>query len=214
MLGLEGYGSDDSDSESPSQQQQRPQPQATPASSTSKKSTLSLPPPTRSLPKAKSKRTVFTVAKPSKPASSDEDGDDERPSKRPRINARTGAGSSSLLAMLPAPSKTTPVRTAPPRVLGSASQGGNAGVIMPPFIDSLPRGDIPNGSIENKAEEVDKSTSLVPPSLAKGKEQVASIDKEAKSVSSAPAAAAVDFFSLGISYCCHVMLLYILPNPL
>ena len=198
MLGLDEYGSDGSDSESPFQQQQRPEPQST-TSSTSKKSTFSLPPPKKPLPKAKSKHPVFTVAKPSKDASSDGDEDRERPPKRLRLDARTGAGSSLLLAMLPAPSKTAPVRVAPPRVLGSASQGGNAGVIVPLPVDNFSSGD---GFTEDNADVVDKSTLLVPPSLVKEKTQAAPLDKETKSASSEPT---VDFFSLGInpSAMCH-----------
>ncbi|KAF8509266.1 mitotic checkpoint regulator, MAD2B-interacting-domain-containing protein [Gautieria morchelliformis] len=195
MLGLEGYGSDDSDSES-LPPPQRPQAQAGPASSTSTKSSFSLPPPTRSLPKPKAKRPVFTAVKPPKATSSDEEGGGgERPAKRPRLDARTAAGSSSLLAMLPAPLKAVPARTAPPRVLGSAFQGGNAGVIVPSSSDSSTVWDDPNGTTEDHIDVVDKSTLLLPPSLAKGKSQAASMDKEPKSVSST----AVDFFSLGSS---------------
>lgn len=196
--GLEGYGSDQSDSESSSNPIQL---QA--AASSPKKSTFSLPPPTntnaaksRSLQpsKSRSKRPVFTVAKPSGAYSDGEGDGKERASKKPRLDSRTAAGSSSLLAMLPAPSKAAPVSTASPQILGAAAQGGGRTGVLMTFNKHTVQ-DESNGCDTQITDAIEpKSTTLLPPSLTRGKTKPPAPPKES---TFAPQVPSVDFFSLG-----------------
>ncbi|KAF8522245.1 mitotic checkpoint regulator, MAD2B-interacting-domain-containing protein [Hysterangium stoloniferum] len=150
--GLEAYNSDDSDSETTQQPLAKPPPAST-------KPPFSFPPP-----KSKGRRTVFTIAKPEKGLSDDDDDDNQkRPAKKPRLDSRAGAGSSSLVMMLPAPKRAIPVPAAPARVLGGAAQGGGGvGVIMASASGYPQQDDDPTA-----ADFESKSTILLPPSLSR-----------------------------------------------
>ncbi|GJJ12102.1 hypothetical protein Clacol_006343 [Clathrus columnatus] len=102
--GLDVYGSDESDSDSLIQVQKKTVDEH---KSSASKSLLSLPPPVHSA-KPRPRRAVFTVAKPTRGPTSDEENEEDHPkvTKKPRLDSKAGAGSSSLLAMLPAPSKS------------------------------------------------------------------------------------------------------------
>lgn len=170
MLGLAAYGSDDSDSETT----QRNMPETKPIPASSSSSLISKP-----LPRSRTKRTVFTVAKPSKQSHSDVDSDEaERPTKKAKLESRKGKGSSSLLAMLPAPSKKIPPPKSPTR--GTYGTGVN---LKFPSAEEV--------SENKESRDVDKSTFLLPPSLEKSK------IKSNKGDHPIAAASEVDFFSLG-----------------
>ena len=115
MLGVEDYGSeDDSDNESP-QNPPKPPPKALSSSTLSN----SLGKPTK--PKRAPKKITITL--PELLNGSDDGADEERPpAKKPRLHE--GAGSSSLLSMLPAPKQTQPIVTPPERVLGAGRGPG------------------------------------------------------------------------------------------
>ena len=180
MLGIEDYGSDvESDNDASSK--------PLGLSSTSSSNL--------SLNNSKTKRIKkIEISLPSLP-SHDSDTDDRRPAKKPRITSSKGAGASSLLSMLPAPTQPLPVKAKkdkePERVLG----GGNG----PGLVFRAPASVQEDG--EWDGDEVKQaSTSFMPLSIKKGKSNVA-LDREDSrpqrlpKVSSAPA---VDFFSLGV----------------
>ncbi|KAG1753427.1 mitotic checkpoint regulator, MAD2B-interacting-domain-containing protein [Suillus lakei] len=188
MLGIEDYGSDvDSDNEVPST---APPAKAKPASS--KPSGLSLPPPkssgsSLSLPPPTNARTKrpkkIEITLPSLP-SNESDTDDRPPAKKSRITSSKGAGASSLLNMLPAPTQPLPVKAKKAeRMLG----GGNGpGLVF----------HAPASVQENDEGDGDgASTSFLPPSLKKGKSNV-DLDREDYKLQASPA---VNFFSLGTS---------------
>lgn len=168
--GLEAYGSDESDSDSPVHIED---------SSTAREKTitseslLSLPPPVNSA-KARPKRAIFTVTKPTKNLGLDKDEENEeakRVTKKLKLGPKTSAGSSSLLAMLPAPTKTTlPVTS-------KASKG-----------NLLATTDVEERHAEESAESHSK-TLLIPVQSLKN-------TPNHKSHQSKPS---VDFFSLGSS---------------
>ncbi|KAJ8584940.1 hypothetical protein M405DRAFT_884084 [Rhizopogon salebrosus TDB-379] len=194
MLGIEDYGSDvESDNEGSSIKQPLPPAPAAPSKTSglslppprsSGSSSLSLPPPTSTKTKRPKK---IEISLPSLP-SHDPDTDDRPPAKKPRITSSKGAGSSSLLNMLPAPTQPLPVKAKnkePERVLGG---GGGPGLVF----------HAPASVQEDSEEANGVSTSFLPPSLKKGKFNIALDREDSKpqvlpKVSSAPA---VDFFSL------------------
>ncbi|KAG2157172.1 mitotic checkpoint regulator, MAD2B-interacting-domain-containing protein [Suillus clintonianus] len=195
MLGIEDYGSDvDSDNEVsftaslPKVKAKAPAPSkpsglALPPPKSSGSSSLSLPPPTTT----KTKRTKkIEITLPSLP-SNDSDGDDRPPAKKSRITSSKGAGASSLLNMLPAPTQPLPIKAKKAeRMLG----GGNG----PGLVFHAPASVQEDG--EGDGEEA--STSFLPPSLKKGKSNVA-LDREDYKPQALPKAPAVNFFSLGTS---------------
>ncbi|KIJ44043.1 hypothetical protein M422DRAFT_252538, partial [Sphaerobolus stellatus SS14] len=78
MLGaLAAYASDDSDSDT-LPQNPKAIPKPAPAA-TQKESSLALPSPSQPLSKPKTKRAVFTVAKPTKGSDDDESNESQRP---------------------------------------------------------------------------------------------------------------------------------------
>ncbi|KAF9013856.1 mitotic checkpoint regulator, MAD2B-interacting-domain-containing protein [Cyathus striatus] len=188
MLGIEGYGSDaDSDSE------------------------ISIPTkPVQSQPKPKRPKKI-TIGLPDLPPLKDEYGDlevENPPSKKPRI----GAGSSSLLSMLPAPKQKTPLAPPQERTLGAGKGPGlvfNTSITRSsgPIPHSIEKSDTsePNAR-DNTTEAVQSSTSsfsFLPPSVSKGKSNI-SLEDETTSKRPAvpsvtPSKPAVDFFSLGIT---------------
>ncbi|KAG1891080.1 mitotic checkpoint regulator, MAD2B-interacting-domain-containing protein [Suillus subluteus] len=188
MLGIEDYGSDvDSENEVPSTASL---PKA-PLPALSKPSGLSLPPPKSlsvSLPTpAKTKRTKkIEITLPSLP-SSNSDTDDRPPAKKSRITSSKGAGASSLLNMLPAPTQPLPVKSKKAeRVLG----GGNGPGLLFHAPVSVQEDDEGDGE--------DASTSFLPPSLKKGKSNV-DLDREDCKPQALSKAPAVNFFSIGTS---------------
>lgn len=181
MLGVESYGSG---SESEREDTVKPRANANAESLPA----VWLAPKGTTVPKAKRPKKI-TIGLPSLPASVEEE-QDERPPKKARTS---GAGASSLLSMLPAPKQATPV---PQRVLGGKSGPG--------LLFNTPR-SIPSQPVNDQeastSDKTSKSTSFLPPSLAKGKANI-SLEDEPKA-SSKPAAlsrpSSVDFFALGAS---------------
>ncbi|KDR81647.1 hypothetical protein GALMADRAFT_58556 [Galerina marginata CBS 339.88] len=137
--------------------------------------------------------------------------DDKRPAKK----RKTGAGTSALLSMLPAPKESNP-RPQPERILGrgsgpglnfhSASRGRQNTAAAEADDTNVDR-DTPQSS--NEVEDVQPSTTTSvhfrPTSLAKGRKNISleetNINQPVRAQPSAtPATApAVDFFSLGSS---------------
>ncbi|KAI0647098.1 mitotic checkpoint regulator, MAD2B-interacting-domain-containing protein [Trametes meyenii] len=233
MLGVEGYGSDsDNDNASDVETTQH----APPAPSTSslaarpptlaKKSAFSLPPPSNtsssskavsglSLPPPKPKRgpKKIAIGLPALPKDEDDSDHDERPAaKKPRLGS--GAGSSGLLSMLPAPKNKAPVAPPPERVLGS---GRGPGLVF----KSAPSAPTRTTTVEDAEDDedtrpndaLDSSLSAIleekaepkppipfmPTSVKRGKANVSVEEKHSAPLacSSVPAAPPVDFFSLG-----------------
>ncbi|KAG9018715.1 hypothetical protein FRB90_010329 [Tulasnella sp. 427] len=185
MLGLDDYGSDvesdASDSSKPVSKPSVPTSQAKPKSSLAsllppakKGSSITLPPPTKAAspslgglnlpPPTKSKKrdgpVKITVAalKPTE----DEEADEHQAKKR-RLDTdgerKAGAGSSSLLSMLPAPKKVVPEKPAEkPKVLGGGAGGQDVGIAEAPTI---------LGSTQPIAEDDDPKLSFLPPHLRK-----------------------------------------------
>ncbi|THU89513.1 hypothetical protein K435DRAFT_286159 [Dendrothele bispora CBS 962.96] len=174
MLGLDDYGSG-SESDEPTQKElQKP-----------------------SVSKTAKPKKKITIGLPAlKPAEEDELKDERPPAKRPRLE--TGKGSSALFSMLPAPKQKDPISQPTERVLG----GGKG--------PSLVFGASPSSSAAFGTQSADeditnsdnntssKSTSLLPPSLGKGRSNI-SLDGPAKKPPAVTAAPPVDFFSLGSS---------------
>lgn len=218
MLGIEDYGSDnDSDNEEATD----PLPPSYP---TSKKSSISLPPPSNSKPSSskssslslpKTKRTKkITIGLPALPGDNNEGDDrdeDERPvAKKPRLES--GAGASSLLSMLPAPKQKVPAVVAPERVLGGGKGPGLVFNMSRPSTTPAPISvsdedtnvsEAPSDDHILKESEGESSktsaVSFLPPSLKSGRSNI-SVEEGKAPPRTAPqvsAAPAVDFFSLG-----------------
>ncbi|EDR14849.1 uncharacterized protein LACBIDRAFT_306017 [Laccaria bicolor S238N-H82] len=177
MLGLDDYGSDHSDGESPVD--------------------VAVPPPPKRAPK---KLAIKLPTLSTLPSKDQDEIPEERPTKRPRL----GAGSSSLLSMLPVPKKGTP-NTLPQRVLGGGTGPGlvfNTGrstqretdesTVEPDFKDVNT-----SPPTSNVSESESSRPSLLPPSLLKRKANISLDSTQARSVSSASSTPPVDFFSLG-----------------
>ncbi|KAF8910965.1 mitotic checkpoint regulator, MAD2B-interacting-domain-containing protein [Gymnopilus junonius] len=178
MLGIEEYGSDsDSDEAVPPKQQP-----------TSAKSTKATRPPKK-----------ITISLPAISSSKDEDAEEDRPSKKRKI----GAGSSSLLSILPAPKEKNPAPQIQ-RVLGAASGPGLNFHSTPRTHDfTVPAtSDEDNTTLSETAEETNSSSTLFrPTSLGKGKKNVSveenNINQPLPSQVPPTATPPVDFFSLG-----------------
>ncbi|KAI0670335.1 mitotic checkpoint regulator, MAD2B-interacting-domain-containing protein [Trametes maxima] len=231
MLGVEGYGSDSDNASDVETTQNTP-----PAGSTSslatklpapaKKSAFSLPPPSNSassskaasglsLPPPKPKRGPKKISIGLPALSKDDDGSDhdERPAaKKPRLES--GAGSSGLLSMLPAPKNKAPVIPAPERVLGA---GRGPGLVF----KSAPSAPARTTTVEDAEDDedtrpndtLDSSVSAIleekpeskpslpfmPTSVKRGKANVSVEEKLSAPLArpSVSAAPLVDFFSLG-----------------
>ncbi|KAK2466882.1 hypothetical protein APHAL10511_001140 [Amanita phalloides] len=163
MLGIEDYGSgSESEHEGP----------AKPA----------LPAPSDSTASKAKRPKKITIGLPTLPASDiDEQGP---PAKKART---TGAGTSSLLSMLPAPKQAASV---PRRILG-----GKSGPALT-FDAPHPSPSQPLNDQETEGSLSSSSISFLPTSLAKGKANI-SLDAP-KSVSSDRSSSA-DFFALGVT---------------
>ncbi|KAJ8521629.1 hypothetical protein ONZ45_g1679 [Pleurotus djamor] len=190
LAGLGDYGSD-SDSDSETLQN--------PPSQTEKK--LNLPPP-QSKPKRPKKIAIAL------PALAKDDLDDEKPPpKKPRLES--GAGSSSLMSMLPAPKVKHPV-VQPERVLGGGKGPGLVFKTAPSSNPIPPQAIV--GDDEDVAESLDTShdtttdtnppsTSLpmIPTNLSKRKANISVEDTVRHKAVRTVAAPSVDFFGLGTS---------------
>lgn len=169
-LGLEDYGSDaDSDNDNDNDNDnETPKLKLTPKPSNVK---------------AKRPKKI-SIGLPTLTAEADEDLDERPPAKKPRLGS--GAGSSSLLSMLPAPKQKAPILPPPERVLG----GGRG----PGLVFNMP--------VETTGESESDPTSsafLLPPSLKKGRANI-SLEESSRTKPAPPlppSAPVVDFFSLG-----------------
>ncbi|KAG8946469.1 hypothetical protein FRC04_011645 [Tulasnella sp. 424] len=185
MLGLDDYGSDaesdTSDSVKPVSKPSAAPPQTKPKSSLAsllppakKTGSIALPQPTKASspspgglnlpPPTKSKKrdgpVKITVAA-LKPA--EDDDADEPQAKKRRLDTdgekRVGAGSSSLLGMLPAPKKAAPEKPAElPKVLGGGGGGQDVSVADAPTMV---------GATQAAPEEDDPKLAFLPPHLRK-----------------------------------------------
>ncbi|KAJ4487913.1 mitotic checkpoint regulator, MAD2B-interacting-domain-containing protein [Lentinula aciculospora] len=192
MLGIEDYGSaSDSDGEGPSQTVQP------------KKSSLSLPTPSSTKSSGKKKKTIAIGLPTLKPVNDEVDLEFEMPpTKRPKLGA--GAGSSSLLSILPAPKqKTTVAPPAPERVLGGGKGPGLVFNTSRPSFASVPTEDEQSYQAADESttsEEPSTSFAFRPPSLVKGKANI-SLEEEKPRISpkvkTSSSASNADFFGLG-----------------
>ncbi|CCM02416.1 uncharacterized protein FIBRA_04514 [Fibroporia radiculosa] len=208
MFGIEDYGSDnDSDVET------RPTPSTSKHILSPKSSSLHLPPPTStnsksagglSLPPPRAKRPKkITIGLPDlSPEDGQTNGDKSPPAKKPRL--QSGARSSALLSMLPAPkNKAVPV-VIPERVLGG---GRGPGLVFNTASGRSTRSttveDAEDDGEEQAGVALDNSKpsiSFLPPSLAKGKANVSVEEQNERPTRIIPSATpALDFFSLGSS---------------
>lgn len=233
MLGVEDYGSDVESGDENTRQSPPPKPAASLTAKLpppSKKSTFSLPPPSSSnskpsssglsLPPPKKKAPKkITIGLPSLSNNVDDNAQlDDRPAKKPRLES--GAGSSGLLSMLPAPKNKAPVLPAPQRVLGGGKGPGLVFKTTPSQPqstqqasveddqdddDSAPVNEAPSGTsiLEEFAESKSTSMSFMPTSVKRGKANISTEERHTApkvsllKVSSVPA---IDFFGLGMSY--------------
>lgn len=212
MLGLDSYGSDaDSDTELAPPPKPKPKKSLASLLPPAKKSTFALPPPASigislPAPKGAAKRRggpVKITVEALKPTEGDEEEDGPSSKKRRLDNGgdkKVGAGSSTLLAMLPAPKKAEPITAEAPKALGVGAGGGDTGVSMESISAPPP--------VADDAEEDDPGLSFLPPHLRKPRTKPApSLVKNGPSLYSAPVSAPlvppkpaepeVDFFSLG-----------------
>ncbi|KIK08591.1 hypothetical protein K443DRAFT_672118 [Laccaria amethystina LaAM-08-1] len=177
MLGLDDYGSDLSDCESPVD--------------------VSVPRPPKRAPK---KLAIKLPTLSTLPAEDRDEIPEERPTKRSRL----GAGSSSLLSMLPVPKQSTP-NTLPQRVLGGGTGPGlvfNTGRSTQRETNEstveLDFNDVNTSPPTSNVSESEPSRpSLLPPSLLKRKANISLDSSQGRSVSGASSTPTVDFFSLG-----------------
>ncbi|KAK0483658.1 mitotic checkpoint regulator, MAD2B-interacting-domain-containing protein [Armillaria novae-zelandiae] len=180
MLGLEDYGSgSESEWETEAKTQASSSINSQSLKPQSKTTSIALPPRTK-------KRVAISLPslKPVK-----DDGDEQvvsRPAaKKPRLES--GARTSSLMSMLPAPKQKNPVSPPLERVLGGGTGQAlsfNTPPSAPPTDEEAPAPSIP----------------FLPPSLAKGRSNISLEKDRPKPPARTPAPApplAVDFFSLG-----------------
>ncbi|KAK0197077.1 mitotic checkpoint regulator, MAD2B-interacting-domain-containing protein [Armillaria mellea] len=180
MLGLEDYGSgsetdEETETKMPTSSSINSQ-SLKPQSKTTSSSSIALPPP-------RTKKRVAIALPSLKPVKVD--GDEQEISKptakKPRLES--GAGTSSLMSMLPAPKQKTPVPLPTERVLGGGmgqALSFNTPPSAPPADEEAPALSIP----------------FLPPSLAKGRSNISLEEDRPKPPARTPAPA-VDFFSLG-----------------
>ncbi|KAG8899375.1 hypothetical protein FRB99_006757 [Tulasnella sp. 403] len=227
MLGLADYGSDAESDTSDTQPQvsKRPTAPATKSSLSSllpppgagKKSLTNQPTPNKESspgigglnlppPKAKSKRRdgpVKITVEALKPAQDDED--EEHKTKKRRLDSngpKVGAGSSALLAMLPAPKKVATEAPPPPKPLGAAASGGDAGVIVDtPSIPSTSTSEADGADLSFLPPHLRKPRTRPAPSIGKGLGIPSPAAPKATPtvVPPEPEADGVDFFSLGVA---------------
>jgi proline-rich protein PRCC len=214
---VDAYGSDNSDGsgdECAPQSHSTSTPQNQPNKSLSRSlpvpasasgsSTLSLPAPKTKKPK----KITIDLPALTKDVSSEYDGNDSRPAKRSRTEAR-GAGSSALLSMLPAPKSAAPVKAAPERILGG---GKGPGLVFhePP---SQRTKDTPNilsnddiAAVEQETEKV--HLPFMPTSVRRGKANI-SLEESSEKVTpytrDPPSPTTVDLFSLSSSHYIRVL---------
>src|SRR5713226_5347780 len=209
---VDAYGSDSSDNNSGDEHTPQPRPpprqskSTSPSrpppshSSTSGSSSLNLPAP--KVKKAPKKIAIDLPALP-KDSSANNDGEDGRPAKKPRMDSRS-AGSSALFSKLPAPKMAAPVKTAPERILGS---GKGPGLVF----DSAPSQRTqdtsrisPDVNLQDSSQitEVEQSASslpFTPASVRKGKANV-SLECSSSVRAPDPSSVVADIFSLSVSY--------------
>ncbi|EPQ58275.1 hypothetical protein GLOTRDRAFT_126767 [Gloeophyllum trabeum ATCC 11539] len=226
MLGVEGYGSDnetDQELDGPFSASVASSIAKAHLQQPQKTSGLNLPPPANAkasgskgtgsglslpLPKAKStqKKKKITIDLPTLD-DDDEDNEDKPLAKKPRLES--GAGSSKLLSMLPAPKQKVPLPPPKERVLGG---GHGPGLVFNTSSHSATDStdqtaddnDEDAGTESSAAAPSAPSISFLPVSLQKGKPNISTEGppRTAPKVLSTPrvsAAPAVDFFSLGSS---------------
>lgn len=200
MLGIEDYGSD-SDSG----------PDTSNVPSTSSSTVKSAPKPAK--PQRAPKK--ITIALPTISASKDDDTKEPEDDDRPVKKRKTGAGSSSLLSMLPTPKQSNPVPQAQPRVLGGGSgRALNFNAAPRTFETDTANNDVEQESYAStKAEDTPKEETsspavlFRPTSVAKGRKNISVEETDLNQARSQPARAhapAVDFFSLGKS-CLYIV---------
>ncbi|KAK7693447.1 hypothetical protein QCA50_003015 [Cerrena zonata] len=229
MLGVEDYGSDieSGDESTPQSPPPKPTPSLAAKLPPPKKSTFSLPPPSSSgskpsssglsLPPPKKKAPKkITIGLPSL-STNDTDNtelDDRPPAKKPRLDS--GAGSSGLLSMLPAPKNKAPVLPAPERVLGGGKGPGlvfktapnssrptqQASVEDEEDEDSGPANEPPSGTsiLEEVTETNPPPIAFMPTSVKRGRTNISTEERHTAPKIALPkvsAAPAVDFFGLG-----------------
>ncbi|KAG8998834.1 hypothetical protein FRB94_006635 [Tulasnella sp. JGI-2019a] len=219
MLGLDNYGSDsDSDHDDVLKKEPRTTLQAQPKSSLlsalppprangSGSTGVSLPGSSNAMnlpaPKAKNKKRdgpIKIKVESLKPSNTSDD-EDQPPAKKPRLESNgkkaVGAGSSALLAMLPAPKKTSTLALPPPKMLGSGAGGSETGAII-----ETP-GPVGGGSETQDSEELSflpaflrKPRNAPPPSINKPG-VAAAVGTSAPPPTAAPELEEADFFSIG-----------------
>lgn len=229
MLNLDyGSGSDnDSDTEmAPAPKVSKPAPTlksslSSSLPSTTKRASFALPPPTNGtatsstsgllLPPTKAKKVKkIAIGLPELPKDVDDDDDGRPAAKKPRLES--GAGTSSLLSMLPAPKSKNPVLAPAPRVLGG---GGGPGLVFnaPSKPAQAMAMGYAAGDTDEQADDAPvaslpppkaSAATFMPPSLAKGRVNVnvedtglatkAPLKATPGAVSAVPT---TDFFSLG-----------------
>ncbi|KAK0240108.1 mitotic checkpoint regulator, MAD2B-interacting-domain-containing protein [Armillaria nabsnona] len=182
MLGLEDYGSgseSDGETETKTQASSSINSQSLkPQSKTTSSSSIALPPP-------RTKKRVAIALPSLKPVKDDADEKEiSRPAaKKPRLES--GAGTSSLMSMLPAPKQKNPAPAPTERVLGGGKGQAlsfNTPSSAPPADEEAPAPSIP----------------FLPPSLAKGRSNISlEEDRPKPAARTAAPAPAMDFFSLG-----------------
>ena len=225
---VDAYGSDNSDgsgdecapqSHSTSTAQNQPSKSlsrslpvpSNPSASASGSSTISLPAPKAKKPK----KITIDLPALTKDVSSEYDGNDSRPAKRSRTEAR-GAGSSALLSMLPAPKSAAPVKAAPERILGSGKGPGLVFHELPPQRTK----DTPNISSNDDIAAVEQETETVhlpfmPISVRRGKANISLEESSEKVIPytrdrDSPSPTTVDLFSLSSSH--HIRVLFDTKN--
>lgn len=234
MLGVEDYGSDieSGDENTPQSPPPKPTPSLAAKLPPPKKSTFSLPPPSSSgskpsssglsLPPPKKKAPKkITIGLPSL-STNDTDNtelDDRPPAKKPRLDS--GAGSSGLLSMLPAPKNKAPVLPAPERVLGGGKGLGlvfktapnssrptqQASVEDEEDEDPGPANEPPSGTsiLEEVTETKPAPIAFMPTSVKRGRANISTEERHTALKVALPkvsAAPAVDFFGLGMFTSC------------
>ncbi|KAG8970802.1 hypothetical protein FRC03_000019 [Tulasnella sp. 419] len=219
MLGLDNYGSDaesDTSDTTPVVKPAKsslssilpPPGQRKPVLNTRASSTsngLNLPPP-----KAKGKKREgplkITVELPKLAGDSD-----EPKAKKPRLDVedgtnssneagsghgKKGAGSSSLLSMLPAPKKVAPAPekpVAPQRMLGSGVKGEPTGLIMEDYQPALPS----STTSDSVTADAGETLSFLPPHLRNPRNKAVPASKPPEPQPKKTEDDGMDFFSLG-----------------